>query len=97
MPAGGDFVMALALAAALRRRIADARPHEALLFEPLERGVHGADRDAASALLLDFGGHARAVGIGAEAKQGQHHDLFEFAEHGRGSARHGWPNIHNVD
>ena len=79
----GHFVMALALAAALRRRIADARVHEALLLEPVERGVDGADRDIAPAARFDFAAHRGAVGVGPEAHQRQQHHLLELAEHGR--------------
>ena len=53
------------------------------LFEPLERGVDRAHRDRAAAALFDLGAHQRAVRVGAEAQQGEHHDLFELAEDGR--------------
>jgi hypothetical protein len=90
--------MALALAAALRRGIADARPDESLVLETFERGVHRAHRDAAPAALFDLAAHRRAVGVGPEAQQRQHDHLFELTQHGRRlRSRHEAPNIHNVD
>ena len=82
-----DFVVPLALAAALRRRVADPRLDEALLFEAIERGVDGADRHAAPAAPFNLAAHGGAVGVGAEPQQGQHHHLLELAEHGGGMLR----------
>ena len=64
--------------------------HQALLFEPLERGVHRAHGDAAAAAFLDLGADGGAVGVGAEPQQREHDDLLELAEDGRRGARHGW-------
>ena len=97
MPSGRDFEVPLPLAAALRRRIADARLDQALLLEALERGVHRAHGHAAAAALLDLGAHRRAIGVGAEAQQRQHHDLLELAEDGRRMRVMVPVNIHNVD
>ena len=83
-PSARHFEMALALAAALRRRIADARFHQPFLLEPLERGVNGADRHAAAAALFDLAAHRGAVRVGAKAQQREHHHLFEFTEKWRG-------------
>jgi hypothetical protein len=58
--------MALPLAAALWRRLADARFGEAFLFEPIERGVDSAHRDAAPAASFDFTANGGAVGVGAQ-------------------------------
>ena len=59
------------------------------VLEAIERGVHRAHGHAAAAARFDFGGYGGAIGVGAEAKERQHHDLLEFAEDGRRDARHG--------
>ena len=90
--------MAFALAAALRRRIADAGFDEPLLLEPFERGVHRAHRHAAAAALFDLAAHRGSVGVGPETQQREHHHLFELTEDGRRHSSRSWrANIYNVD
>jgi hypothetical protein len=92
---GRDLVMALSLAAALRRRLAETRPREAFVFETIERGMDSGHGDGAVALRFDFERHGRAVGVPAEAQQREEDKLLEFTEGAGG--RHAPTNIYIVE
>jgi hypothetical protein len=80
--AAGDRVVALRAAAAGGGGFADARPDAALLREPFERRVDGADGDGASGARFDLLPDAHAVALVAEAPDREQDDLLELAEIG---------------
>ena len=75
-----DLEVALRSSAALRRGIAERRRDVAFVLEPIERSVQRADRQRASRSPLDVEPDRHAVGLVAEAQDGQQDDLFELAE-----------------
>src|SRR5688572_25069021 len=106
--AGGEQGEVLSpAAAALRRRIADARSDEAFRFEPIESDIDGADRELSPGTCLDFAPDGRAIGICAEPDEREQDDLFKLADSEprsdlgdmfhimkhirRGGAEKGWP------
>src|SRR5262245_59896870 len=60
---GGQPIVLLPPAAPFRRRLAEAAGDEALVFEPLERLVHGPKRHVAPGPVHDVFADGHAVGI----------------------------------
>jgi hypothetical protein len=85
--------MLAASAAALRRRLANARSHKALYFQAVERDVHSADRQIPSGSRFNFAPDRRAVRVRTQPDQRQQHELFELAKEGFGSRY----LLHNVN
>src|SRR5262245_20666460 len=83
---GFDLEMPLRASTPLRRRLAGKRADVAFGFEPLQRRIHGADRNLPTRSFFDFTTNRHAVRIAAQPHDGEHHDLFERAE--ELSARH---------
>jgi len=54
--------------------------HEPFLFEPFERGVHGAGSDLAIQPLADIRHDGAPVGIVTESQDGEEYGLFERSE-----------------
>ena len=77
---GKDAVVALGFAAALRRRLAEPRLHQAAPLEPRQRRVDGADRDFASGVLGQLAPDRHAVGVVAEPQDREQEKVFEASE-----------------
>src|SRR6266850_1363249 len=54
--------------------------HEALVFKPLQCGIHTADSGFTSAPFFKLAGDRHAIRVFAEADQSQHHHQFKIAE-----------------
>ena len=78
--AGGQREVALGATAALRRRIAEPRAHEALVFETFEGGIDGARRRITASATDDFVPDWHSVGVVAQPQHGEHDDLFELTK-----------------
>jgi hypothetical protein len=74
-----DMEKSLGAAAALRRRVAQARGNEALVLQAVERGVECPGRRLAAGPFADFLADGDAVCVVAETQNRQQHHLFEFA------------------
>src|SRR5262245_57430008 len=78
--------MALRPAASLGGRLADPRFHELLGFQPIERGVDGADRDLAADAVLDLLADGDAVRVLARTPQPQERQQDDVLELAKGVA-----------
>src|SRR5215469_2344466 len=56
------------------------RPHQALRFQPVERGVHGADGGVAARTGFDLPAHFHAVRGFLQPQHRQHHHLLELSQ-----------------
>src|SRR5262245_25732095 len=72
--------MALALAAAHRRRLPHSRTEESLAFKPIERGIDRSHRHGAPCRTLHVLLDGHAVGVVAERADSQEEQLLELAE-----------------
>ena len=67
-------------AAALRRWVSDARLHEALVFEPIECDVDGADGQLAPGTGLDFATNRRPISLRPKPNHREEDDLLKVAQ-----------------
>jgi hypothetical protein len=79
---GKDAIQLFAPPTTPRRRIADPRAYEALLFEPGKRGVDRAEADPPLRLRLDLRLHCNTKPVLAKSQESEKHDLFELTQDG---------------